>query len=215
MFYHFSKTIPGREEGLDFSAGGDPRPATSAWQGVVTTGRDWVIRLPDDWGPGEYRILAGLYDRRGDGRRAELAGPDDGGRRYLLGRLIAEGPDPAATLVTGTRLLAEELAEVPVARANLGETDFGVARCGGGVRITVEGGADLIVTPLPDGPAFPVLVRPGRVLGRPAAVRRIEALDASGRRLGETPFGVEDDGVRFLAGPGVFSHRLHCAEGGG
>ena len=207
VFYHFTRRLPGADKDTEFCPGGDPDPPTSHWQGLVRTGANWPIRLPDNLGAGEYSILVGLYDSRGDGHRAALLGNDDGSRRYRLGTLVVEGEDKPGGAITALRLVKETGPETPRLLPNPGPTDFGCAVTGGGLRLVAEG-RDIVVTPLPDGPAFPLVLRPSKFLGRPAKASRVEALDEEGHPTGPVEFRTNGDDVSFTVTPGIFAYRV-------
>ena len=207
VFYHFTRRPPGGGKEIAFCPGGDPDPPTSRWSGQVATGANWQFRLPDSMGPGEYSILVGLYDRKGDGSRALLSGDDDGTHRYRLGRMIVDGEDKPGGAIHSIRLVPEAGPVAVGPRANPRPTDFGYAVAGGGFRITAEA-RSLVVTPLPDGADFPLVLRPTRFLDRSARATRVEAIAADGKPVRAVDFESDADSVRFTVSRADFAYRI-------
>jgi len=207
VFYHFTRRpLEGGKE-LAFAAGGDPDPPTSRWSGQITTGTNWNFRIPENLTPGEYAILVGLYDQKGDGRRALLTGFDDGTRRYRLGRMVVDGEDKPGGAISAIRLVPEAGPPVSTPQANPRPTDFGYAVAGGGFRLTADGDS-LVVTPLPDGADFPLVIRPARFLGHPARATRVEAIGADGKPARAVDFTSDADSVRFPVSRADFAYRI-------
>jgi len=49
------------------------------------------VGLPDNYADGSYNIRVGMYLATGDGSRLKLVGTDDGGLRYMVGKIIVSG----------------------------------------------------------------------------------------------------------------------------
>ena len=136
-----------------------------------------------------------------------MLGNDDGTRRYRLGKLVVEGEDKPGGAVTAMRLVKEPGPEAPRLLPNPGPTDFGCAVAGGGLRMAAEG-RDIVVTPLPDGPGFPLVLRPSKFLGQPTKTARVEALDEDGHPTGAVEFRTNGEDVSFTVAPGIFAYRV-------
>ncbi len=210
VFVHFFQPQVSRLKLVGFYGGGGwPTPPTSQWKGTVTTGEDWTLTLPDDLPPGRYDILVGLYSPQQRGRRYRLLGDEDSQRRYRIGQLVVEG---RGGKVTNIRL--ERLGPSPDERLlerllpNRKPVDFGVAQTTGAFRIEATGDHTLLVTPLPDGPATELLLRPERLLGRRVQVVRVLAVDRSGQPQRDVRFTPTADGVRFSTDPSDFAYRV-------
>ncbi|MBI5693069.1 MAG: hypothetical protein HZC55_23580 [Verrucomicrobia bacterium] len=208
VFYHFSRPTPGRRTPTEFVGGGAPGLPTSRWHGAVQTGADWEIALPADFPLGDYEILVGLHEPRNRGQRERLLGHEDPRRRYRIGRLRIEGSRTQE--VTAMRLEPAEPPPPPVGPtrpAGSGPVDLGPVRTNGAFRCTVA--ADhLLLTPLPDGADFAVVLRPSRLAGRPVQVTAVEAVDRSGRPLGSVPYSATGDEVSFTAAASPFAYRI-------
>ncbi|MGL6226651.1 MAG: hypothetical protein ACRC10_08490 [Thermoguttaceae bacterium] len=75
---------------LDYPIGGEfPVVPTSQWTGQVKHSFG-PLAIPATFPNGTYDLYVGLYDSKGDGRRASLFGPSDGTGRYRIGQLKVE-----------------------------------------------------------------------------------------------------------------------------
>ena len=207
VFYHFSRPTPGRRALTEFAGGGKPATPTSRWQGDVVTGEDWTITIPDDMPAGEYEILVGLHDPANRGQRERLLGDEDPRRRYRIGTLVVETQPGAG--VAGTRLVPPARPFVPSSRRlpNHNPVDFGPAVTGGAFRCEIVGD-QLVVTPLPDGPAFELRLRLTHLLGRPATARSVVAIDARGTSQLPVEFALQEGELRFKTNPADFAYRV-------
>ncbi len=208
VFYHFSRPTPGRRTPTEFVSGGAPLPATTQWQGRVTTGDVWPVAIPAGMPPGDYEILVGLYDPKNRNQRERLQGDEDNHRRYRIGKLIVQGGK--AGDITGVRLETPAAPQATSGRwlANRDAVDFGAVWTDGAFRCEVKRD-QLIVTPLPDGPAFTVRLRVSRLVGRTAGVGSVEAIDARGAAHGSVAHTQDGDELSFTTNPADFAYRIN------
>ena len=210
IFRHFLHDKAKTRDRVAFQGDHRPRVGTSSWKGRVETGGRDVIRIPDEWGPGEYEITIGLYDPPG-GRRHLLIGQDDGSGRFGLGTLVVEGEGGR---VSGVRLVKREPKPMPAARWNVDRTpvDFGAAVTSGAFRCERKEGG-LVLTPLPDQPAFDVSLRLARILPGPApSVTAVEAVDAGGKVLRKVAFTVKEGVLALRTTEGEFAYRIRMSR---
>lgn len=206
--YYFSRPTPGRRALTEFSGGGTPSLPTSRWRGRITLGADWTITMPADLPLGDYEILVTLHDPRNRNQRQRLLGDEDDRRRYTVGKIVVEGANK--TTVTNIRLEPPAQPYVPSSRflANTAAVDFGAAKTTGAFRCALA--ADhVLLTPLPDGDPFTATLRLDQLLGRRAAVRSVEAVDAKGAIVGTPPFTLNDTAITFTVASGVFAYRIN------
>ena len=113
-----------------------------------------VVNVPKDLPAGYYNLLCGLYDAGKTGRRLPLLGFGTSDSRYRLGSIIVEGSgkDRKLTFEPTPELYGVDLRLVP----NFEPTDFGICETKGGFRLERQSNASVVVTPLPDEPAFDV-----------------------------------------------------------
>lgn len=205
VFYHFSRPVPGRYTPAEFYGGGDPGTPTSQWHDAVET--EFTVTIPDDMAPGEYTALVGLYNARGErGRRYPLLGDDASDRRYRIGNLIVSG---APGRITGLRFEPPASPYRPDLRLvpNEQPTDFGAVVTSGALRIAREGNR-LLLTPLPDGEDFTVVLRPAQLMGDSFRATALTAVDAKGNRGRRIPFVGEGTEIRFTVSAGEFGCEL-------
>ncbi|OPZ16769.1 MAG: hypothetical protein BWZ10_01347 [candidate division BRC1 bacterium ADurb.BinA364] len=206
VFTHIYQPQVSRLYTTGWDSGGTPETPTTQWQGVMTTGADWVLTVPEECPAGEYEIFTGLYNPR-NRARARLTGDEAADRRYRIGTLIVEA---AAGAIRNIRLDVSNVQPPPASRLNPAKTpiDFGECRTHGALRGEVKDGA-LILTPLPDGEPFLALLRLDRILGRPAKAAAIHCLDRTGKALGPVEFEKRADGILGLAFDGLtFAYRI-------
>ncbi|MCX6956112.1 MAG: hypothetical protein NTV51_28585, partial [Verrucomicrobia bacterium] len=206
--YYFSRTTPGRRALTEFTGGGSPATPTSQWQGSVTVGDAWTVTMPADLPIGEYEILVALNEPKNRNQRQRLLGDEDNRRRYTVGKLVVEGTNK--TTVTHIRLVPPAEPYVRSARflGHTGAVDFGSVETTGAFRCEVARD-HLIVTPLPDGDPAPLTLRLDKILGRPAAVSSVEAVDVQGKVTGTAPFDASEGKVTFTAAGNVFAYRVN------
>lgn len=212
VFYHFSREVPGRYTDAEFYGGGVPPVPTSKWQGSVVTGTNWTVRVPPGMPLGEYDVLVGLYDARGDGRRYRLLGQEVAGRCYRLGRLLVEGTSAGGTTnITAVRFDREPgrrpVRSVAGTPRNAAPVDFGVARTLGSARLVIDR-QGVTVIPLPDGDDFELRLRLSQLTGRSAPVKSLHAIDATGAIVGAKDYAEEGDELRFTCERGAFGYRV-------
>ncbi|HNQ74635.1 MAG TPA: hypothetical protein PKN95_13665 [Verrucomicrobiota bacterium] len=214
VFYHFRRPTPGRYTDTEFYGGGDPEIPTSAWQGGVLTGTNWMLHVPENYPLGEYEILCGLYDAQGDGTRYRLIGEPRPTRRYALGVLHVEGEVNAGqTNVTKIYMTAapnppRTLAPVPSPQ----RVDFGPVQTTRGLRL-IETAADLTIVPLPDQPAFAISLNLDSFHRTPAEVGALRAVDARGNRARPIAWRLKGSSVTFSTHPADFGYCLDWKTG--
>ncbi len=212
VFMHFFKPQVSRLVLTGFyGGGGRPTPPTNKWQGQVTTGQNWTMTLPEDCPPGEYEILVGLYDPGSRGQRYRLVGDEDPQRRYRIGTLVVEGKGKDVTAIrmeksNDTSSLAARL------EPNVTPTDFGAAETTGGIRCQIHDD-HLLVTPLPDGDAFPLTLRLNEILDASARVRTVCAVDAQGKKTKDIEFRSLDGQLMFQIAKEDFAYRIDLRTG--
>ncbi len=202
-FVHFVANLDTwRDERIAFQGDFDPDPPATKWAGVVEAAPTHPLSVPPDADDREYAVVAGLYDRTG---RLPLAGKDVGSRRILLGTLHVSR---AGGKVTDVRLQKAPTPPDRTQRWNLEARpiDFGWVRTTGALRCTPTDGG-LLLTPLPDEPAFDLTVRPTEA-GMDAAVGRIRAVKIDGTPGRDVPFNADGGAVTFRTKPGEFAYRL-------
>jgi hypothetical protein len=208
VFVHFTSEKLGQGEQIAFQGDFRPDVGTSRWTGRVTTGKDNAIQVPAGQDEKEYRIVVGMWDPAA-GRRYPLRGTDVGHLSYLLGRLLIER---SGGKVTGLRLVRHEPPAEPAPRWNVEgkPIDFGPAVTTGALRCERQKDA-LIVTPLPDTPAFEVSLRLSRLAAPGRRATAIAAVDAAGREMRKLEFAAKDGSVTFRTAKGDFAYRVTLA----
>ncbi len=225
VFYHFSRAVPGRYTNFEFVGGGFPEPPTSQWPGRQVTGTDWTVVIPEAALPGDYEVLVGLYDARGDGRRFRLLGDETAGRRYRLGVLKVEGSvADGRTHITSVRLEKTAAPGLPTRalQENRSPAGFGAVTTLGALQVRrCEGG--LLLLPLPDAEEdfavtlnLPNLVQDPSV-GLVAAASRpspasppksLHVIQADGATGEPVPFQQEAGKLTFTVRKNDFGYRL-------
>ncbi len=182
-----------------FQADMQPPKPTNEWQGDIETVSqgEW----PADAKPGDmFELRVGMY--RPDIGQIPLRGPCDDQRRVRVGTLRIENqggtwtplppqPDPFAERGNLERKLVH----------------FDGIATDGGCRIARDGDA-LVVTPLPDHPAFTVQFDIGKMpFGAPKPTRAT-ALAKDGTRKAEIPLQTDEGSVVLTTSNDVFGYRL-------
>lgn len=212
VFYHFSQAVAGRYTDAEFYGGGIPAVPTSKWAGKVVTGTNWVVHVPEGMPLGEYDVLVGLYDERGDGRRYRLAGEEVAGRRYRVGKLVVEGSvSGGATNITGLRLerrIGQPASQPGGSGPRLNQpVQFAVVETAGAVRLLTDP-QGVTVIPLPDGDDFEVRLNVSALLGSSARVGSVHAINSKGVKDHQTKYAEEAGHVRFKCEAGAFGYRI-------
>jgi hypothetical protein len=206
VFMHFFKpqTNRLRKDGF-YGVSARPSPPTSTWHGTVRTGQAWTITIPPDVKPDTYDVLVGLYDTAGK-RRFRIEGDEDSQLRYRVGRLTISG---ANGTVSDARLDRSDVRPAPPNRLNVAQQpiDFGPATTAGAFRCDVRP-RRLVITPLPDGNAFSLTLRPERIFGRPASVRSVEVVDPQGSVLRKVEPRIEHGNVSLTTRADEFAYRI-------
>jgi hypothetical protein len=185
------------------SGGGYPKTPTSQWKDKIVT-ELYTITIPDDLPAGQYYLVTGLYDSKGDGHHARLLGFDTGGDRYAVAWLKVERK--ADNTVSNILLEPFEWEDEKLFERLLPATepvDFGIAKTKGAFRIEIDNKAKTATaTPLPEEPATEI------ALNLPEAAKSVKAVDADGKELREVPFKIEEKAVIFTTQPKEFSYRI-------
>mgnify|MGYP005840187579 CR=1 FL=1 len=225
VFYHFSRAVPGRYTNLEFYGGGFPETPTSQWPERLVTGTHWTLTIPGSAMPGDYEVLVGLYDARGDGKRFRLLGDETAGRRYRLGTLKVEGSvTDGRTNITSVRL--EKTAAPDLSSRALQESrspvDFGSVSTRGALQVR-RGERGLVLLPLPDNEEdFAVTLDLTNLVQEPSVgfettaspststrlPKSLHALAADGTLGDPVPFQHDAGRIRFTVRKNIFGYRL-------
>ena len=206
VFVHFDSPKSKRSDGIAFQGGGRPPVGTSRWKGRIVTGAQRTIHVPNQYGAGEYEIVIGLWDPS-SGRRYGLLGENDGDTRYRLGKLVAEGKGAD---LTNIRLVKHEPKPESPPRLNLHKKpiDFGPVVTDGAFRLEVQPN-ELVVTPLPESPAFSLTLRLDRLPGlRGQMAESLAAVGRDGSRSRAVEFRQEARAVSFETRAGEFAYAM-------
>jgi len=203
IFVHFLN----RNEEIAFQGDHAPQPPPDKWSGVVRTGSDRTIVIPDDCTPGEYRILIGLYNPK-TGNRARLIGRDRGAASYDLGTLIVEGEKGKPT---GVRLApSKDDTETQEPRKNIKKVpvDFGPVVTNGACRVQVIRDG-LRVIPLPNSPSFTMRLRPAALgIQPPVTAATAKVLDENGNVVRTLPLPVADGLITLKHDGKAFAYEV-------
>jgi hypothetical protein len=206
IFIHFNNPKSERADKIAFQSGGNPATGTSKWAGRITTGENWIAQIPNNYGTGEYEITIGLWDPS-TGRRYELLGDDDGSRRYILGKLVAEG---TGENITNIRLIKHKPKPRPLPRWNVGRSpvDFGPVVTEGAFRCRSEGD-NITVTPLPGLEPFTVTLRADKLTGtKGKQTASVTAIDADAKKIRNVKFDGKETLVRFQTRKDEFAYKI-------
>lgn len=175
-----ARGLAGDEVASVTHAGGDIHRVIVAWQSGAKT---WVNRGTTDWEV-EGKILPpyGFLARVGEVQASvERVGQEVVERSRGPGKFYGSGRGK--------------------------EADLGPVATRGAVRCELKDGL-VLITPLPDAGEFPVRIDVARMLGRPAAVAGVEAVDRAGRMLRAVPTAADGTGLRFTVAKGEFAYRV-------
>jgi hypothetical protein len=156
----------------------------------------------------EYELRIGFY-RPAGGRRLELAGPDDGEGRIVIGTLDVKANADGPTAVAFTTKTAGQ--DPFLARQNLDgkPIDFGPVATAGGCQLSPDG-RRLLVTPLPaeKGSTLWLSIDWEKLPWKLPQPAHVEAIDESGKATSRE--AIRRDGERIVVEcqPGVFAYRL-------
>ncbi len=209
VFYHFSRPTPGRYTDTEFYGGGDPEMPTTTWRGDIVTGTNWTIRVPEHCPPGDYEILCGLYDAKGNGTRYRLVGAARQTRRYSLGVLHVAGEIEAGqTNITQISMTAAAPSPNDVTPSLQSQrVDFGPVRTTHGLRL-VEAADHLTLIPLPDQPAFEITLALEHFHRTPADIEALQVVDAQGQSSHSVSWESKGLSASFTTRPTDFGYRL-------
>jgi hypothetical protein len=184
--------------------GGYPKTPTSQWKDKIVT-EPYTITIPDDLPAGRYYLVVGLYDSKGDGRRAKLMAFDTGADRYAVGWLKFERKSPNDT-VSNISLEPFEWEDEKLFERLLPANepvDFGIAKTKGAFRIEINHKAKTAtVTPLPEEPATEIALK------LPETAKNVKAVDADGKELRDVPFNVEEKTLIFTTQKEEFLYKI-------
>ena len=205
VFVHFVGAQSERRDGITFQGDHGPEVGTSRWLGRVST--QTIVEMSEDCGAGEYEVVVGLYDPKG-GRRYLLRGDDDGGTRYRVGKIVAEGKGPDITNVRLVKHQPKPAATAPP-RVNLAKkpVDFGPCVTDGAFRIQIMP-RKLVLTPLPVEPSFSVTLRLDRIDGAVRKPKALFAIDRKGQRVREARFETPGSTISLRTQAGEFAYEL-------
>ena len=207
IMYQFTAPMPGRRTEYVISGGGKPATATSKWQGRITTGDGWTIKIPTNCPTGKYEALVGLCDPgRGRTRRYRMIGDEDSEKRYRVGTLLVEGNKTNITGVTFQKLDTPEAITANNEYSKT-ETDFGTVITKGAFRCQ-KNGNKLLVTPLPKAEGFQLTLRPERITGYAVTIKGVEAINPEGRKIRDVLFKSEGNSLVFATTTGEFAYQL-------
>ena len=164
------------------------------------------MEIPRSYGAGEYDITIGLWDPS-TGRRYGLDGDDDGGTRYKLGTLVAEGTEGN---ITNIQLLKHQSTQRHSPRWNTGRipVDLGPVVTEGAFRCELKG-QRIVVTPLPETAPFSIAMRLDKLTGaRAADARSVVAVDAKGSVIRDVAFNKKGHVLEFLTRENEFAYHI-------
>jgi hypothetical protein len=163
------------------------------------------MNIPDNLPAGRYYLVVGLYDSKGDGRRARLLGFDTGSNRYAVGWLKVERKS-SDNNVSNISLETFEWEDEKLSERFLPLTesvDFGIAKTKGAFRIEIDHKTkNATVTPLPDEPTTELLLK------LPEVAQSVKAFDADGKELRNVSFRNENKTVEFTTQEKEFSYWI-------
>jgi len=204
VFVHFTNPKSQRGEQIAFQGDHAPDLPTTQWQGEVVTRT--VVTVPEQWGADRYSVRVGLWNPK-TGYRLRLMGEVDDTLRIVVGDLVLKGEGGN---ITGARLeLNPNLTKMPewLKRWNTQgkAVDFGFAVTDGAFRFDRK---NLTLIPLPEHAPFTVTLRLQKLLGTVKRITAIEAIDESGKVIGNVPFVQRNGEVTFQTQASVFGYRL-------
>ncbi|MDR2115520.1 MAG: DUF5696 domain-containing protein, partial [Planctomycetaceae bacterium] len=189
-------------------SGGFPKTPTSQWKDKIVSD-SFTMNIPDDLPAGRYYLVVGLYDSKGDGRRATLLGFDTGANRYAVGWLKVERKNSDNNVsnisLEPFKWEDEKLAErlLPLTEPfDLG-FELGNFKTKGAFRLEINNKEKTAtVIPLPDEPVTTISLE---LLEN---VQSVKAFDADGKELRNIPFRNEDKTVEFTTQEKEFMYRI-------
>ncbi|MFA0732889.1 MAG: hypothetical protein RJAPGHWK_001867 [Candidatus Fervidibacter sp.] len=204
VFVHFTNPKSQRGEQIAFQGDHTPDLPTTQWQGEVVTRT--VVTVPEQWGADRYGVRVGLWNPK-TGYRLRLMGEVDDTLRIVVGDLVLEGEGGN---ITGARLelnpnLTKMLEWLKRWNTQGKAVDFGFAVTDGAFRFDRK---NLTLTPLPEHAPFTVTLRLQKLLGIAPRITVIEAIDESGKVIGDVPFVQRNGEVTFQTQASVFGYRL-------
>lgn len=135
-----------------------PNKSSDTWNGRETDlfGDKVTVTVPDNLDSGYYNLLCGLFDPK-TGRRLQLLGSGTYDARYRLGSIIVEGQgeERKLTFVPAPDLHGIDLRLV----SNQKPSQFGVCSTLGAFRLEQKSDNSVTLTPLPEEPAFEVVLQ--------------------------------------------------------
>ncbi|OGV70792.1 MAG: hypothetical protein A3K19_19135 [Lentisphaerae bacterium RIFOXYB12_FULL_65_16] len=188
-----------------------PEPPTSSWAAgaTVTTG-PFDVEIPGTVGPGTYDIRVGMF-RPGESR-LRMNGSDDGGTRYVIGRIVLAQAGEQTTLAFASAPAAA--AQKPGRNPAGARLDFGAVETDVTLRIDKLPDA-LLLLPIPHGAKGCALLRPDR-FGRivPGAAAEVTILDKDMKPLATAAAArAGNDIVVLLDNPDAWFYRIALPPG--
>lgn len=183
-----------------------PNKPSNEWNGRETGlfGGKVVVKVPEELPAGYYNLLCGLYDVGKTGRRLPLLGSGTHDLRYRLGMIAIEGngKDRTLSFEPAPKQHDADMRLVP----NYEPTNFGFCKTNGGYRLEQKTNASVVLTPLPNEPAFEVeLTTPFFTSGKFAVIER----DRQGTELARYEIIAENGATKLtLDSSKVFSCEL-------
>jgi hypothetical protein len=186
--------------------GSYPKTPTSQWNDKIVSDSH-TMNIPDELPAGRYYFVVGLYDSKGDGRRAKLLGFDTGADRYAVGWLKVERKSSDNSISNISLEPVEfQLEDKKLYERLLPTTepiDLGIAKTKGAFRIEIDIKTKTAsVTPLPNEPATPLLLK------LPEVAQSVKAFDADGKELRNVLFRNTDKTVEFTTQENEFTYQI-------
>ncbi|MDR2114919.1 MAG: hypothetical protein LBP87_00905, partial [Planctomycetaceae bacterium] len=184
--------------------GGFPKTPVSQWKDKIVSD-SYTMNIPNNFPAGQYYLVVGLYDFKGDGRRATLLGFDTGANRYAVGWLKVERKN-SDNSVSNISLEPFKWADEKLSERFLPITEpvpFGIAETKGAFRIEINNKEKTAtVTPLPDEPATKLLLK------LPEVAQSVKAFDADGKELRNVSFRNENKIIEFTTQEKEFAYQI-------
>ncbi len=165
-----------------------PKPSSKWTAGEVIQDGPYTIEIPQEFDLDFYDIRIGLYDAPpGSGRRADMEGKNDRVGRYIIGKIIVEQKYGEIKNLK-VSIEKEKKEELAIRRNPAGTlVDFGTLITDGTIRINKEKNG-LTILPIPHGYKFNITLRLSKILGKPAKVVKITALDKDKKEIGKVDY---------------------------
>ena len=184
----------------------DPTPPTTEWRGAVEATAH--ITLRDGVSMGEpFSVHVGLY-HSGTGERIAFRTNRTGDRSAILGTVTLNGENGQLRSVAWTPEPPQPDPYLERFNTEGKAVDFGPLATNGACRVSVGEEGALLVTPLPESPAFSVRMGTASLPGSLPAYSKVESLSAPETVSGSTPVALGETPSDFNCEPGVFAYRF-------